>query len=135
VTRLRTALGWLFRAVAVAAALLATAQPVLGAFAFFRRADPVNYEQLHLVFGAILYNLAIVLAVLAALTRFRRRWILLVISVLQYGLLHTQLRLGLGSNEDVVLLAYHIPLGVLIFLVTYLTVALAFGAHFASSRS
>lgn len=123
---MRTAIQWIFRGSAIVAALLATIQPVLGSFAFFRRGDPVDYEPMHLLVGAIIYNLAILLTVLAPFTRFRRRWILFAICLMQYVFLHIQLRLGLGSNTDVGLLAYHIPVGVLIFFVSYLTVALAF---------
>ena len=131
---MRTTFGWIVRGSAIVAALLATVQPVLGSFAFFRRGDPVAYETLHLVVGGILYNLTILLAALALVPRFRHRWLLFVVCVAQYGLLHAQLRLGLGSNEDVGLLAYHIPVGVLIFFVAYVTVALSFGPRLESSQ-
>jgi hypothetical protein len=42
-------IGWIFRWLAIAAALLATVQPVLGPFAFFRSGDPLDYETIHLV--------------------------------------------------------------------------------------
>ncbi len=132
---MRTAIGWFVRGLAIIATLLATLQPVLGAFAFFRGGDPVAYATLHLVVGGILYNVALLLAVLVPLTRFRRRWMLWSVCVVQYGLTHLQLRLGLGSNDDVGLLAYHIPVGVLIVVVSYLTVALGFGLHLTSSRA
>ncbi|HEY8477223.1 MAG TPA: hypothetical protein VIN09_10205, partial [Chloroflexota bacterium] len=106
---MRTTVRWLFRATAVLAALLATVQPVLGSFSFFRPSDQVRYDTAHLVLGGVLYNLSIVLAVLAPFTRFRHRWALFAIGLAQYGLLHMQLRLGLGSNDDAGLLAYHIP--------------------------
>jgi hypothetical protein len=132
---MRTTIGWIFRGVAIVAALLATVQPVLGSFAFFRSADPMDYETIHLVLGGIIYNLAILLAVLALFTRFRRRWILFSACLVQYGLTHIQLRLGLGSNTDAGLLAYHIPVGVLIFFLSYLMVALGFGLYYDSSRA
>jgi hypothetical protein len=126
----RAVIQWIFRGSAIIAALLATMQPVLGSFAFFRGGDPVDYETMHLVVGGIFYNFAILLAVLAPFTRAHKapghRWILFAICLVQYGLAHIQLRLGLGSNEDARLLAYHIPVGVLIFFVAYVTVALAF---------
>jgi hypothetical protein len=37
---MREALAWVFRGAALVAALLATLQPVLGSFAFFRGGDP-----------------------------------------------------------------------------------------------
>lgn len=132
---MRRILGWFFRGLAIIAALLATLQPVLGSFAFFRAGDPVDYDTLHLVVGGILYNAFIMLIVLAPFTRFRRRWVLFGLYLVQYGLTHLQLRLGLGSNEDVSLLAYHIPVGVLIFSLAYLTVALSFGSHIETSRA
>ena len=124
---MRAGLRWLFRGLAVIAALLASIQPFLGSFAFFRPSEAVDYESVHLVMGGLLYNAALALTVLAPFTRFRRRWPLFGICLAQYGLTHLQLRLGLGSNEDATLLSYHIPVGVLIVLVAYLTVALAFG--------
>lgn len=132
---MRLMLGWIVRGSAIIAALLATIQPVLGSFAFFRGADSVNYDTLRLVVGGILYNVALLLAVVTPFTRFQRRWILFTICLLQYGLTHLQLRLGLGSNDDASLLAYHIPVSVLIFFVAYLTVALGFGLSFESSRA
>jgi hypothetical protein len=132
---MRTTMQWIFRGSAIVAALLATVQPVLGSFAFFRRGDLVDYETIHLVMGGIIYNLAILLVVLVLFTRFRRRWTLFSVCLLQYGLIHTQLRLGLGSNDDAGLLAYHIPVGVLIFFLSYLTVALGFGLRLDSSRA
>lgn len=83
----------------------------------------MDYGKLHLVVGGILYNVVILLALLALFTRLRRRKLLFSICLAQYGLLDLQLRLGLGSNDDPGLLAYHIPLGVLIFFVSSLTVA------------
>lgn len=62
-------------------------------------------------------------------------WILFWVCLVQYGLIHIQLRLGLGSNEDAALLAYHVPAGVLISFLSYLTVALAFGLHIESGRA
>ena len=132
---MRTTIGWIIRGLAIVAALLATVQPALGSFAFFRRGDPVDYETIHLALGGIIYNLALLLVVLVLFTRFRRRWILFSVCLVQYGLTHIQLRLGLGSNDDAALLAYHIPVGVLIFFLSYLTVALSFGLHFESSRA
>jgi hypothetical protein len=126
---------WIFRGLAILAALLATVQPVLGSFAFFRRGDAMDYETIHLVLGGILYNLALLLAVLVLFTRFRRRWTLILVCLVQYGLTHIQLRLGLGSNDDAGLLAYHVPVGVLIFFLAYLTVALSFGLHFEKTRT
>jgi hypothetical protein len=127
-------IGWIVRGSAIVAALLATVQPVLGSFAFFRRGDPIAYETIHLVVGGILYNLTILLAVLALVPRFRRRWSIFLVCLMNYGLTHIQLRLGLGSNDDAGLLAYHIPVGILIVLVSYLTVALTFGPTIESSR-
>ena len=96
----------------------------------------MDYEMTHLVVGGILYNTVILLAVLAFFTKFERRWKLFWISVVQHGLVHIQLLLGLGSNENAGLLAYHIPVGVLIFfLSSYLTVALAFGLQLQSERA
>lgn len=132
---MRTTIRWIFRGSAIVAALLATVQPVLGSFAFFRRGDPVDYETIHLVVGGIFYNFVLLLAVLVLFTRFRRRWILFSVCLAQYGLTHIQLRLGLGSNDDAVLLAYHVPVGVLIFFLSYLTVALSFGLRLESSQA
>ena len=124
---MRAVMGRIFRGLAVLAALLATMQPLLGSFAFFRRGDPLAYETMHLVTGGILYNVAILLGVAALLTRLCWRRTLFALCLVQYALVHIQLRLGLGANTDLRLLAYHIPLGVLIFFVAYLMVALAFG--------
>jgi hypothetical protein len=132
---MRTTIRWIFRGLAIVAALLATVQPVLGSFAFFRRGDLVDYETIHLVMGGIIYTLAILLVVLVLFTRFRHRWILFSICLVQYALTHLQIRLGLGSNDNAALLAYHIPVGVLIFFLSYLTVALSFGLHLESSRA
>jgi hypothetical protein len=132
---MRRILGWVFRGLAIIAALLATLQPVLGSFAFFRGGNPVDYDTIHLVVGGILYDVVITLIVFAPFTGFRRRWVLFVLCLVQYGLTHLRLRLGLGSNEDVRLLAYHIPVGVLIFFLAYLTAALSFGPHIETSRA
>ncbi len=132
---MRKAIQEVFRALAIVAALLATVQPVLGSFAFFRGGDAVAYEPMHLIVGGILYNAALLLAILAWFTQFRRRGLLLVVSLALYGLTHLQLRLGLGSNEDGSLLAYHIPVGVLIVLVAYLTVVHSFGGELEPSRA
>jgi hypothetical protein len=134
-TAVRTTIGWIVRGSAIVAALLATVQPVLGSFALFRPGDSVAYETIHLVVGGILYNVAILLLVLVLFTRFRRRWLLFTICLVQYGLTHIQLRLGLGSNEDAGLLAHHVPIGILIFFLSYLTVALSFGLRLESSRA
>jgi hypothetical protein len=128
-----TTLRWIVRGSAVIAALLATVQPVLGSFAFFRRGDAVDYDTIHLVVGGILYNLVLLL-VLVPFNRLRRRSTLFGVCLVQYGLTHLQLRLGLGASDDPGLLAYHIPVGVLIFLLSYLTVALGFEVHLTSSR-
>ena len=132
---MRTMIQWIFRGLAILAALLATVQPVLGSFAFFRRGDAMDYETIHLVLGGILYNLALLLVVLVLFTKFRRRWTLIPVCIVQYSLTHIQLRLGLGSNDDVGLLAYHVPVGVLIFFLAYLAVALSFGLHFEKTRA
>lgn len=132
---MRSTVRWAFRALAILAALMATVQPLLGSFAFFRRNESINYETVHLVVGGILYNVVILLAILAPFTRFRRRWHLFGISVVQYVFLHIQLLLGLNSNDDARLLAYHIPLGVLIFLITYVTVGLSFGASLDTEQA
>ena len=132
---IRTAIQWLFRGLAVAAALLATAQPVLGSFAFFRRSETVDYAAVHLAVGGIIYNLSILLAVLAFFTRFQRRWLLLAICLGLYGLTHLQLRLGLGTNTDASRLAYHIPVGVLIVVVSYVTAALSFGLNLDANQA
>lgn len=63
------------------------------------------------------------------------RWALFALCLVQYGLVHLQLRLGLGSNDDAALLAYHVPLGVLIFFLACLTMALAFGVRVESSQA
>lgn len=132
---MRSMIGWIVRGAATIAALLATIQPVLGSFSLFRGGDPLNYETIHLVVGGILYNFVLLLVVLAPFTRFRRRWTFFLICLLQYILLHVQLGLGLGSNDDATLLAYHIPVGVLIFFLAYLTVALSFGLHLKASQA
>jgi hypothetical protein len=132
---MRTVIQWICRGLAIIAALMATAQPVLGSFSFFLSSDPVAYETLHLIVGGLLYNAVLLLALLVGFARFRRRWILLGICILQYALTHAQLRLGLGSNDDATLLAYHIPVGVLIFFLSYLTAALTFGLRLESSES
>ncbi len=126
---MRTRIGWVVRGSAIVVAVLATVQPVLGSFALFRRGDSLDYETVHLVVGGILYNVTILLAVLVPFTKFRRRWILFAVCLVQYGLTHLQLRLGLGSNDDPGLLAYHIPVGVLVFFLACLTVGLSFGLH------
>jgi hypothetical protein len=123
---MRTALTWISRALAIAAALLATVQPVVGSYAFFRRGNSVNYETIHLALGGIIYNVVLLLVVLVPFSRLRRRRIIFAVCLVQYVLTHIQLRLGLGSNDDAGLLAYHIPVGVLIFFVSYLTIALVF---------
>ncbi|WPD19909.1 hypothetical protein [Thermaerobacter composti] len=43
---------------------------------------------------------------------------------------HGPLRLGLASNRHVELRAYHVPLGVLIFFVAWLTLAVVHGVRF-----
>jgi hypothetical protein len=48
------------------------------------------------------------------------------------ALVPTQLRLGLGSSGDVGLLAFHIPVGDLIFFLTNVTVALSLGLPLVS---
>jgi hypothetical protein len=132
---MRTTIGWIVRGSAIVAALLATVQPVLGPFALFRGGGAVDYETMHLVVGGILYNFALLLAVLVPFTKFRRRWILFSVCAVLYGLTHLQLRLGLGSNDGAGLLAYHIPVGVLIFFLSCLAAALSSGLHFESSRA
>lgn len=126
---MRSLVQWAFRVVAVLAALMTTIQPMLGSFSFFRNSDSVNYETIHLVVGGILYNFVLLLVSLAPFTKYRRRWILFAICLVQYGLTHVQLLLGLESNDDAQMLAYHIPLGVLIFLIAYLTAGLSIGAR------
>jgi hypothetical protein len=76
-----------------------------------------------------------VVTVLSLLTQFRRRWLLFWLSLVQYGLIHLQLRLGLGSNGEPELLSYHVPLGVLISFLSYLTMAVAFVVRFDSGRT
>ena len=132
---MRTTVRWAVRGLAVAVALLVTAQPVLGPFALFRDGDPVDYETLHAVVGGILYNAVLLLVPLAPFTGFRRRWLLFGVCLAQYGLLHLQFPLGMASNDDAGLLAYHIPLGVLLLLLAYLTVALSFGLRFEPERT
>jgi hypothetical protein len=112
--------------IAVIAAVLTTVQPVLGPFAFFRPGDGVNYELLHLVVGGLIYNAAILLILLASFTRLRWRGWLFGLSILQYALTHLQLRLGLGSNDDASLLAFHIPVGVAIFALAWGVAVLSF---------
>jgi hypothetical protein len=85
---MRTRTRWLVRALVILAALLATAQPALGAFSFFRRGDPIDYERLHLVVGGILYNVVLLLALLAFFAGFRRRWLIVSVCAVQYGLVH-----------------------------------------------
>lgn len=132
---MRSKIGWIVRGLAIVAAALATAQPVLGSFSLFRSGDPLDYETIHLVMGGILYNAVLLLVLLSPFTEFRRRWILFAISLVQYALTHFQLLLGLRSIDDGGLLAFHIPIGVLIFFITYLTVALSFGLQFKSRQA
>jgi hypothetical protein len=120
---------------AVIAALLATVQPVLGPFALFRGGDGLDYETLHLVVGGLLYNVVLLPPLLVPFTRLRRRWVIFAICLVQYGLTHLQLRLGLGSNEDAALLAYHIPVGVLLLGLSYLTAAMSFGLRFERGQA
>lgn len=132
---MRSMVQWAFRVVAVLAALMTSVQPVLGSFSFFRNSDSINYETIHLVVGGILYNTVLLLVILAPFTKYSRRWLLLAICVVQYGLVHAQLLLGLESNDDAQMLAYHIPLGVMIFLIAYLTAGLSFGARLEPDRA
>lgn len=120
---------WAFRVSALVVAVLATVQPALGAFAYFRPSESVELDTLHLVAGGILYNFVLAMAVAAAFTGLRLRWWLLGLSGAQYGLVHGQLLLGLESRDDPTLLAYHVPLGVLIVLVAWVTAAIGFGAR------
>src|SRR5690349_6869626 len=80
------AIQWIIRGAAILAALLATVQPMLGSFAFFRRGDLIEYETLHLVVGAFIYNVTILLALLAPFSKLPRRWMLFVVSLVQYVL-------------------------------------------------
>lgn len=132
---MRTAMQWTFRGLAILAALLASVQPVLGSFAYFRGGGGVGYETVHLVVGGILYNVVLLLGAIVLFTGFRRRWVLFSVCLVQYGLTHLQLRLGLGSREDLGLLAYHIPVGALIFFLSYLTAALGFGLRLEASQT
>lgn len=93
-----TTLRWIVRGLTVIAALLATVQPILGSFAFFRRGDAVDYDTIHLVVGGILYNLVLLLVVVVPFSRLRHRWMLFLVCLVQYGLTHLQLRLGLGAT-------------------------------------
>jgi hypothetical protein len=131
---MRPQVAWAFRTVAILAAVLTTVQPFLGSFSLFR-ADGVDYEQIHLVVAGIIYNLTILVFALTLFARFRRRGIILGVCLVQYGLLHLQLHLGLESNNDPGLLAFHIPVGVLIFLIAYVTVALGFGARMEAQQA
>lgn len=130
---LYTAAQRIFQIVAITGALMTTVQPVLGSFAFFRRADPVAYEMIHLVVGGFLYYIPILLTILLFFAGFRRRGLLFVLTVAQYIFVHAQLRLGLASNQDARLLAYHIPLGVLIFFFAYLIAGLSFNLRIGAS--
>jgi hypothetical protein len=131
----RSTVQWAFRALAVLAAIMTTVQPMLGSFSFFRHSDAISYDTIHLVVGGILYNVVLLLVVLAPFTKYRRRWTLLAICVVQYGLVHGQLLLGLESNDDAQMLAYHIPLGVLIVLIAYITAGLSFGARLNTAQA
>lgn len=121
----RSGLHRFFLGLAIVAAALASLQPALGAFAFFRPSGTVELDTIHLVVGGLLYNAVLVMAILAFFTRFRHRWPLVALSVGQYVLVHVQLRLGLGSNDDPGLLAFHVPVGVLVLVVSYAVVCLA----------
>ena len=132
---MRSTVGWIFRGAALLAALLTTIQPVLGSFSFFRFGDAISYNTIHLVVGAGIYNLSLVLVLLAAFTRFQRRWLLLGLCIAQYAALHGQLLLGLESRDNAQLLAYHIPLGVLILLLSYLIAGLSFGLTMETQRA
>lgn len=118
----------IFRGLALVALVLVLIQPVLGSFSFFRPADSVSYDTIHLVVGAIIYNISIALALLALFMRVRRRWLFVGLCAAQVALLHGQLLLGLRSDPDVTLLAFHIPLGVLIVVISLVVVLLSFGA-------
>ncbi|MQB02356.1 MAG: hypothetical protein GEU78_19380 [Actinobacteria bacterium] len=130
---MRRGLHKLVRAVAVVAAVLASIQPVVGSFSYFQPSEGVDLAQFHLVIGGILYNASLLLAILAPFTRYRHRWPFFGLCVGQYVLLHIQLRLGLASNEGSSVLAYHIPVGVLILVVAYVTVVLAFRLPMSAS--
>jgi hypothetical protein len=126
---------WAFRVIALCAALLATAQPVLGSFSFFRFSDTISYDTIHLAVGAGIYHCTLLLCLLALFTRFQRRWLLLGLCVAEYVALHAQLALGLGARDDAGMLAFHIPLGVLILVLAYLIAALSFGLRLEAARA
>lgn len=121
----RSGLHRFFLGLAIVAAALASLQPALGAFAFFRPSGAVELDTIHFVVGGLLYNAVLVMAILVFFTRVRHRWPLVALCVGQYVLVHLQLRLGLGSNDDPGLLAFHVPVGVLILVVSYAVVGLA----------
>jgi hypothetical protein len=124
---MRSTVRWVFRGAALFAALLATVQPVLGSFSFFRFSDSISYDTIHTVVGAGIYYLSMALAALAVFTRFQRRWVLLAVCLVQVVAVHAQLFLGVRSETNAILLAYHIPLGVLILVLTYLIAGPSFG--------
>lgn len=125
---MQTTIRWIFRSLAILAAILASIQPVLGSFAFFRRSDSIGYETIHITAGSGIYYLSVLLGLLSLFTGFRRRWSLLSICIVLFVISQVQLLLGIESDTDATLLAYYIPLGVLILLLTYVIAGLSFGA-------
>lgn len=126
---------WIFRGLAIVVALLATVQPVLGSFSFFRPADATDYAVIHEVAGSLIFYLSVVMAVLTFFSKFHRRWAILGCCLVLFVAAQGQLALGVKSNDDAGLLAFHIPLGVFIFLLTYLIAALSFGMRLESNRA
>lgn len=132
---MRTKVRWAFRVIALIAAVLTTVQPVLGSFSFFRFGDSISYDTIHMEVGVGIYYSSILLVVLALFTRFRRRWIMLGLCIAQFVASQGQLFLGVESDTNAELLAYHIPLGVLILILAYVIAALSFGVRLESSRA
>ena len=81
----------------------------------------------------LLYNAVFLLRLLVPFTRFRHRWILCFVCLAQYVFTHIQLRRGLGSSTDATLLAYHVPVGVLAYFLSCLTVGLFLGLRLETS--
>lgn len=124
---MRTGINWIFRGIAIVVLILTIVQPVLGPFAFFRSGDSIDYETIHAIIGSVIFYLTILLVLLVFFTRFRRRWVTRMCCVALVVATFFQLGLGYESNGDAGLLAYHIPLGVLVFLLALLVAALSFG--------
>lgn len=119
-----------FRWLAVLTFAFTALQPLLGAFAFFRRADDMDYTAMHEMIANILFLLALGLLILAFFAGFQRRNLMLAwIGALLVGVV-TQIGLGYSARDDAALLAIHIPSGVAVFAFALIIMLLAFGLRF-----